>query len=84
MPEALRRESFRFAQSVPGVALAVIGVGSEKELEQNVGWAKEFKPMTKEESEQLKKDTVVLAKEWGAHLDKLDAKGEKSRPLVNT
>ena len=84
MPEALRRESFRFAQSVPGVALAVIGVGSEKELEQNVGWAKEFKPMTKEESEQFKKDTVALAKEWGAHLDKLDAKGEKSRPLVNT
>ncbi len=22
--------------------------------------------------------------EWGAHLDKLDGNGEKSRPLVNT
>lgn len=39
MPEELRYASFRFAQSVPGVALAVIGMGSLKELEQNVEWA---------------------------------------------
>jgi predicted aldo/keto reductase-like oxidoreductase len=84
MPEELRRTSFRFAQSVPGVALTVIGMGSEKELEQNVEWAKSFKPMTAEEAVDLKKKTVALAKEWGAHLDRLDAKGEKSRPLINT
>jgi hypothetical protein len=40
--------------------------------------------MGEEEAKELKKKTVALAKEWGAHLDKLDAKGEKERPLVNT
>jgi uncharacterized protein len=84
MPEELREASFRFAQSVQGVTLTVIGMGSEKELEQNVEWAKNFKPMTAEELTELKKKTVALAEKWGAHLDRLDSKGEKSRPLVNT
>src|SRR6516225_578174 len=84
MPEELREASFRFAQSVPGVALTVIGMGSQQELEQNVAWAKSFKPMTGEGAAELKQKTVELAKQWGPHLDRLDAKGEKSRPLVNT
>src|SRR6266851_924908 len=84
MPEELRQAAFRFAQSVSGVALTVIGMGSQKELEQNVEWAKSFKPLTATETEELKKKSVELAKQWGAHLDRLDGKGEKSRPLVNT
>ncbi len=84
MPEEMRQASFRFAQSVPGVVLTVIGMGTDKELEQNIEWAKTFKLMTTEEAEELKQKTVVLAKKWGAHLDRLDSKGEKSRPLVNT
>jgi aryl-alcohol dehydrogenase-like predicted oxidoreductase len=84
MPEKLREASIRYCLSVPGISLAVIGMGSIAEVEQNVGWAKNFKPMTKEEAAELKKETVALAKEWGAHLDKLDGKGEKSRPLINT
>jgi uncharacterized protein len=84
MPAELMQASFRFAQSVQGVALTVIGMGSEKELEQNVEWAKTFKPMTAEEADELKKKTVAVATEWGAHLDKLDPKGEKERPLRNT
>jgi hypothetical protein len=51
---------------------------------QNVEWAKNFKPMTAEELTELKKKTVALAEKWGAHLDRLDNKGEKTRPLVNT
>jgi aryl-alcohol dehydrogenase-like predicted oxidoreductase len=84
MPEELRHASFRFAQSVKGVALTVIGMGTIKELEENVTWAKEFKPMTAEEASELKAKTVVLAKRWGAHLDRLDNKGEQERPLRNT
>ncbi len=84
MPAELMHDSFRFAQSVKGVTLTVIGMGSEKELEQNVEWAKTFKPMTPAEANELKEKTVALAKKWGAHLDRLDGKGEKSRPLVNT
>jgi aryl-alcohol dehydrogenase-like predicted oxidoreductase len=84
MPADLRQASFRFAQSVAGVALAVIGMGSEAELEQNVGWAKAFKPMTAAEAAGLKKRTVALAQEWGCHLDLLDRDGERKRPLRNT
>ncbi|HLW64617.1 MAG TPA: aldo/keto reductase [Gemmataceae bacterium] len=84
MPEDLRQPSLRYALSVPGISLAVIGMGSIKELEQNIQWVKDFKPMTAEEANELKKRTVEVAKSWGAHLDKLDSKGEKSRPLINT
>jgi uncharacterized protein len=84
MPDNLMHASFRFAQSVAGVALTVIGMGSQKELEQNVEWAKTFKPMKPEEAAAFKKKTVAVAKEWGAHLDRLDAQGEKKRPLINT
>lgn len=84
MPDDLRQASFRFAQSVKGVTLTVIGMGSIKELEQNVEWARTFKPMTAEEANELKKKTVALAKEWGPHLDRLDIQGERTRPLINT
>lgn len=81
MPEDLRRASFRFALSVPGVATAVIGMGTIKELEQNVEWAHDFKPITRDEIAELRKRTVEVAREWGTHLDRLDAKGERNRPL---
>ena len=84
MPEELRLASFRFAQSVQGVTLTVIGMGTDKELEQNVEWAKTYKPMTAAEADELKKKTVEVARKWGPHLDRLDSKGEKSRPLINT
>ncbi len=84
MPEELRQASLRFALSVEGVATAVVGMGSVRELEQNVEWARSFKPLTAEESAELKKQTVALARRWGPHLDVLDSKGEKSRPLINT
>jgi hypothetical protein len=84
MPAALRQASFRFAQSVPGVVLTVIGMGSEAELEQNAEWARTFQPMTADEAAELKAQTVELARTWGPHLDRLDPQGERSRPLINT
>jgi uncharacterized protein len=84
MPARLVHASFRFAQSVQGVALTVIGMGSEKELEQNVEWARTFKPMTAEEAADFKKQTLDLARDGGPHLDRLDTNGEKTRPLINT
>ncbi|MCI0380164.1 MAG: aldo/keto reductase [Gemmataceae bacterium] len=84
MPENLRQESFRFAQSVPGVVLTVIGMNTEKEIELNVEWARNYKPMTNDEAAELRRRTVELAREWGPHLDRLDANGERTRPLINT
>jgi hypothetical protein len=59
-------------------------MGTRKELEQNVEWARTFKPMTQDEANDLKKRTVALARQWGVHLDRLDRDGERKRPLVNT
>jgi hypothetical protein len=84
MPPELRELSLRYCLSVPGVALAVIGMATKQELEQNVAWAKSFKPMTAEEMKETKKETVALARKWGVHLDKLDTQGETTRKLVNT
>jgi predicted aldo/keto reductase-like oxidoreductase len=84
MPEDLRQASFRFAQSVQGVALCVIGMRTQREMEQNVEWARTFKPMTAQEANDLRKRTVELARKWGVHLDRLDSQGEKTRPLINT
>lgn len=84
MPEELRKASLRFALGVEGVATAVVGMRTVEELEQNVEWAKTFKPLTAEELAELKKKTVEAARKWGAHLDRLDGAGEKTRPLVNT
>ena len=50
----------------------------------NVQLAKEFRPMKADEADELKAKTVGLAKQWGAHLDRLDSQGEKERPLRNT
>jgi predicted aldo/keto reductase-like oxidoreductase len=84
MPENLRQASFRFAQSIQGVVLTVIGMGTQRELEQNVEWARTYRPMTVEEGNALKKQTIPLAREWGVHLDRLDRDGERKRPLINT
>jgi hypothetical protein len=56
---------------------------TQKELEQNVEWAKTFKPMSADEASELKAKTVALAKNWGTHLDLLDPQGEKKRALRN-
>lgn len=84
MPEELRQASLRYVLSIPGVALAVVGMASVEEVKQNVAWAKEFKALSADEAKELKAKTVELAKKWGTHLDRLDLGGEKSRPLVNT
>jgi predicted aldo/keto reductase-like oxidoreductase len=84
MPEELRRASLRFALGVEWVAVAVLGMRTQKELEQNVEWALAFEPLTAAEAKELKAKTVAVAKEWGAHLDRLDPQGEKTRPLINT
>jgi hypothetical protein len=49
-----------------------------------VEWARNYKPMTNEEAAELRRRTVELAREWGPHLDRLDANGERTRPLINT
>lgn len=43
----------------------VIGMKSKDELKQNLAWAREAKPLTREELDELSGPTKELAKEWG-------------------
>jgi uncharacterized protein len=57
--------AFRYALSLPGVALNVIGVYSEKELKQNIEWARTFAPLTNEEKDDLGSIGRAAALKWG-------------------
>jgi len=57
--------AFRYALGLPGVAVAVIGVYTEEELERNVRWAREFVPLSPEEERTLFLSGSQAAGEWG-------------------
>jgi len=59
--------AFRYALGLPGVAVAVIGMFTQEELERNVAWARAWEPLTGEEQERLHDEGRALAAEWGPH-----------------
>jgi len=59
--------AFRYALGLPGVAVAVIGMYSVGELEQNVAWAHGWEPLSPEELRRLDGEGRAVAGEWGAH-----------------
>lgn len=59
--------AFRYALSLPNVATAVIGMATKAELQQNLEWARAFKPLTDEERTELIQIGRKLASQWGAH-----------------
>ncbi|MDP6110308.1 MAG: aldo/keto reductase [Planctomycetota bacterium] len=59
--------ALRYVLGLPGVAVAVVGMYSEKELRQNIEWARQFEPLSPEEEAQLLKQGRGIAKEWGPH-----------------
>jgi len=61
------RPAFRYALGLEGVAVAVIGMYTEAELEQNVGWAHAWEPLTGEEGERLAGEGRRIAAAWGPH-----------------
>lgn len=58
--------AFRYALSLTGVSLNVIGVYNERELEQNVEWARNFTPLTAAEGKEVDSVGRAAAGEWGA------------------
>ncbi len=73
-PSALRAHgehdhqmAMRYALGLPGVATAVIGVFNERELLQNVDWARNYNPLTSEEESGLSKLGKKIAGDWGPH-----------------
>jgi predicted aldo/keto reductase-like oxidoreductase len=65
--ERRHHPAFRYALGLPGVAVAVIGMYSTEELEQNVAWARTWEPLTPEEEERLAEEGRTVAAEWGPH-----------------
>lgn len=65
LPERLRPAALRYALGLPQVSVVVVGIKSEGELKQNLEWARAYKPLTKEELDELAAPTKELAKAWG-------------------
>lgn len=59
--------AMRWALEQAGVAIAVIGMFSRAELEQNVRWAHRARPLTHDERRMLDADGRALARSWGDH-----------------
>lgn len=68
LPKQNLNFALRYALSQPGVASAAIGMATSAELNQNVHWARSFKPLTSNEATQLGKMGRDLASDWGSHL----------------
>ena len=65
MPDALKRSALRYALGIPQVSVVVVGIHDAEELKQNLGWLKEYKPLTEAELKELEKPTRELASKWG-------------------
>ena len=59
--------AMRYALSLPGVTVAVIGMFSEAELLQNIEWARNYTPLTTDEEARLMGSGKEIAAELGAH-----------------
>lgn len=59
--------AMRWALEQAGVAIAVIGMFSHTELEQNVRWAHRMRPLTPDERRMLDAEGRALARSWGDH-----------------
>ncbi|HEX6984535.1 MAG TPA: aldo/keto reductase [Planctomycetaceae bacterium] len=58
-------DCFRYALSLEGVSLAVLGCFDEQELDKAIGWANSFRPLAEEERRDLIAWGQSQAKEWG-------------------
>ncbi len=59
--------AFRYTLDLPGVAINVIGMYREKEIEQNIRFAFDYKPLAAAESAELDSAGMELSKNWDEH-----------------
>ena len=59
--------AFRYALDLPGVAINVIGMYRAQEIEQNIRFALDYKPLAAAESAELERAGTELSKSWGEH-----------------
>jgi predicted aldo/keto reductase-like oxidoreductase len=65
MPPDLLPQAMRYSLGIEGVAGAVIGPYAIEEVEQNVAWAKNYAPLSAEETAALRDQGKLFAADWG-------------------
>jgi predicted aldo/keto reductase-like oxidoreductase len=58
-------DAFRYAQGLPNISTVVIGMYNEKELEENLRFARRYTPLAEKELADLVARGKRLAKSWG-------------------
>ncbi|MDA0839989.1 MAG: aldo/keto reductase [Planctomycetota bacterium] len=61
------RQALQYGLGLPGVAIAVVGMCSLKELQENVEWARNFEPLSPEKEAGLLNQGKAVAMKWGPH-----------------
>lgn len=67
MPVEYHDMAFRYALSQPQVCCAIIGMATHRELEENLGRARRFQPLSVGEAQRLHHAGALLARQWTAH-----------------
>jgi len=67
LPREHHDAGLRYALSLPGVSLAVVGMASEEELKENIARIQAFRPLSADERKALTDPSQRLARQWGAH-----------------
>ena len=57
--------AFRYAQSLPDISCAVVGMYNEKELQENMRFARTYQPLNEQEMTELIERGKALAESWG-------------------
>ena len=63
--------ALRYALSLEGVSLAVIGMFSVVEIHENVAYARNFEELSETEMNQAEARGKLLAEDWEAHFGKV-------------
>lgn len=66
MPAEMNQSALRYALGLPQVTTVVLGIHDDVELDQDLKWVKDYKPLTAEELAALDKPTKELAEKWKA------------------
>jgi aryl-alcohol dehydrogenase-like predicted oxidoreductase len=66
LPDDLLRPALRYALGLPKVSVVVLGIHDDEELKQDLGWARDYKPLSAEERATLDRAAKELADKWKA------------------
>jgi aryl-alcohol dehydrogenase-like predicted oxidoreductase len=65
LPADYHHAALRYAAGLPQVSVVVLGIHDDDELKQNLGWVRNYKPLSAAELAALDKPTRELARQWG-------------------